>query len=461
MLNGPGPYTLFAPTESAFEGIDIEPGLLTLVFLNHVVPGQVLSANITAGLQVETLQLENITFSFPASGGIFIDTLGSQVVQPDILASNGVVHKISGSLLVPQVVQDCTPPQVDSSVAANSTTLVPASTSNNFEDVMVSLVNLVSNQQQPFETLLSLSRLARLETPLSEYSVGLTVFAPIDDAFAALPTDLMQALQTEPYRLHLQELLLYHVVSGYLASADLLSNIYILRPGGDSRTSMNMAADQVRLSSTDGVTLTVNDADVIGFDVAVATDGLVHGIDAVLLPPFMTKTVFGVLADSPDFSTLASLLIESELEDVLAGPGPFTVFAPTNDAFSAELGAAWDLDVTTLKNILNFHVVAGMYPWTEIVDGLTLTTLQGGTITFSVNSDGDTFITIPTVEGDVRSLDIAMPVYSGGRICWSVPAPTICGASDILAVNGVIHQIGGVMLPPASTASPEVMAGIP
>jgi uncharacterized surface protein with fasciclin (FAS1) repeats len=209
---------------------------------------------------------------------------------------------------------------------------------------------------------------------------------------------------------------------------------------------MNSARDQARLSSIDGVTLNVNDATVIGTNVAVAADGLIHGIDAVLFPPFMSRTIVNIISDTPSFTTLASLLIKSELEDILAGPGPFTLFAPTNDAFSADLSTAWQLDNATLKDILNFHVVAGMIPWTEMVDGLTLTTVQGGTISFSVHSWGSISIVISSVDGASRSIPVGKDYIN---------------SEFFLASNGIVHTIGGVMMPTTPTEIPEVMTATP
>lgn len=129
------------------------------------------------------------------------------------------------------------------------------------------------------------------------------------------------------------------------------------------------------------------------------------------------------LAQATDaLSTLVSAVVEAELVETLSGEGPFTVFAPTNDAFAAALEA---LDITAeellaredLGDILTFHVVAGEALSTDLSDGQELTTVQGGTLTVEITEAG---------------------VFVGGA---QVVQP------DVDASNGVVHVIDTVLLP--------------
>jgi len=132
--------------------------------------------------------------------------------------------------------------------------------------------------------------------------------------------------------------------------------------------------------------------------------------------------IVDVAVADDDLSVLVELVTLAGLTDALNGPGPFTVFAPTNDAFSesiADLDDLESLDVDVVSALLTYHVVPGTYLASDITDGLTLTTLQGETIEFGV-SDG-----VVTVNEEAIS------------------------ATDISATNGVIHKIDGVMYPRA------------
>ncbi|KAG7351623.1 fasciclin domain containing protein [Nitzschia inconspicua] len=243
-----------------------------------------------------------------------------------------------------------------------------------------------------FSTLVDLVVLAELDTALATLP-SVTVLAPTDEAFAALDPSLVEALTTPAY------------------------NFSVLSPEGLFLTTLNTAEDRVQFRSPDGQSLVLNDgaANVVVADVA-ASNGVIHAIDAVLLPSFLQETVATVIAsDTSNLSTLTSLLNQAGLVEVLSGDGPFTVFAPINEAFDV-LTELPDLD--TLTDILTYHVVAGMYPSTLIEDGLELTTVLGSTIRFSVTE-------------------------MGVMINDNVPIET----TDTVAGNGIVHKIGGIFLP--------------
>lgn len=270
-----------------------------------------------------------------------------------------------------------------------------------------------------FDTLVAAVTAADLAETLS--SPGpFTVFAPTDDAFAALPAGLVEALLLPENKDTLAKILTYHVVSGQVMAADVTD--------GDVAT---VEGQTIALSTADGVT--VNGAAVIIADVE-ASNGVIHAIDAVLLPPGVDAAAllapaeemesFGTIVDvavlNGSFETLVAAVTAADLAETLSGEGPFTVFAPTDDAFAAlpeGLVAALLLpeNKDTLVKILTYHVVSGEVFAADIADG-----------------------DVVTVEGQTVALSTADGV-------------TVNGASvliaDVPAANGVVHAIGAVLVP--------------
>ena len=172
----------------------------------------------------------------------------------------------------------------------------------------------------------------------------------------------------------------------------------------------------------------INDATVTTADIATL-NGTIHVIDKVLLPPAKdaAKSIVDIAVGDPQFSTLVAALTKAGLVDTLKGEGPFTVFAPTNDAFAKLLK---DLDVTAeqllaredLKDILLYHVVAGKVISTDLTDGMMPKTVQGSTI--EIDLTGGVMINTAKVT-----------------------------AADITASNGIIHVIDEVLIPTAVTTT--------
>lgn len=238
----------------------------------------------------------------------------------------------------------------------------------------------------------------------------LTVFAPTDDAFEMLFDQLGISGINDLTAEQLTPILLYHVVGGTVMSGDLTAG-YV--------GTVNEAAIKVDLS--DGVM--INSANVVIADLKAA-NGVIHVIDQVLLPPSM-NLVETALSYDPEFSILVQAVTKAGLGTTLAEGGPFTVFAPTNDAFVAlldELGASSldDIDVETLTQVLLYHVVEGRVFSSDLSSG-PVTTLNG---TFNVNT------------GDLTITD------ANSRVASLIPS-----LLDVQATNGVIHVIDRVILP--------------
>jgi len=281
-----------------------------------------------------------------------------------------------------------------------------------------------------FNTLAAALTATGLIDTLSNPDDQFTVFAPTDEAFAALPDGTLEALLADPDTL--TDILLYHVIGG--ASVESTTAISL---AGQSVSMAN--GDELAISLVDGALL-VNDSTVIQADV-VASNGIIHVIDAVLLPPAdqpsepavqeptveaeaPTGTILDIAQSNEDFSTLVAAVDAAGLSGALGHPGDtYTVFAPTNAAFAA-LGAdtinALLADPVALRNVLLLHVLPG-----TVVDSDTALSLVG----FDIQA------------GNGETLNLALKgdslLINGAKII----------ATDIQAVNGVIHVIDAVLLP--------------
>ncbi len=375
-LSGPGPFTVFAPTDAAFEALPMgtvdallqDPsGDLTQILLYHVLSGQVLSSDLSNGQMATTINGKDINVTID-NGTVFINN--AQVTVADIPADNGVVHVINAVLLPPR------------------TTVV---------DVVVN--------SPDHNTLEAAVIAADLATTLSGDG-PFTVFAPTDAAFEALPMGTVEALLQDPSG-DLTDILLYHVVSAEAPSSSLST--------GQTIATVNGKAITVLIENGD---VFINNARVTVADIAT-DNGIVHVIDAVLLPP--RTTVVDVIVNSPDHNTLEAAVIAAELAPTLSGDGPFTVFAPTDAAFDAlPTGTVESLlqDPTgDLAQILLYHVLGAEVLSTDLTNGQVATTLNGSDITVTIDN-GNVFINNAQVT-----------------------------VADITTDNGVVHVIDAVLLP--------------
>ncbi|HMV67423.1 MAG TPA: fasciclin domain-containing protein [Myxococcota bacterium] len=257
---------------------------------------------------------------------------------------------------------------------------------------------------------------------------GVTVFAPNNDAFedlfAALGVDGVDDLSVA----QLTAVLTYHVVAGEVDSAAAIA----VAQGAGAAASLGGSLTL----TLDGDTLKVDGASVIAADI-YASNGIIHEIDSVLLPDLID-----VITTDAQLSSLTAAVLAADgseaapnIVGTLRGAGPFTVLAPTNDAFAAMLSAngAADLGafvgavgIDTVIDVLLYHVAAGRLPSSAVVATSSFSTL-GGEVTVTVE------------DGAV--------VFNQG--VTSVPGTNDAPAEvvDILTSNGVIHKIGAVITP--------------
>jgi transforming growth factor-beta-induced protein len=386
-LQGEGPFTVFAPTDEAFEALltaigqesidDVPADVLEQILLYHVVEGAVFSEEIAAG---NVTTLEGTAIALATSGGITVN--GTNVISPfDTEASNGVIHTID-EVLVPSSVAQF----VDS-------VLEPAYFSESFTTLVAAVVkaDLVS-------TL--------LETP------NLTIFAPSNDAFTAAGIDV-SATDAET----LGDVLAYHVLTSKVLSSGL--------PG----SATTFGGDDIFFSITDDGVFINGSTEIVAVDIESGT-GVVHVLDNVLLPP--AGNVVDIAVETDNFSSLVAALTrtttegEINLVDVLNGEGPFTVIAPTNAAFQALLDSnpEWttlnDIPIGILVEVLTYHVVGARAYDVDLAGAVDanneLGTVQGQNLTFN--------LTNLTINSTVNIT-----------------------STNIHGTNGVIHVIDAVLVP--------------
>jgi len=250
-----------------------------------------------------------------------------------------------------------------------------------------------------------------------------TVFAPTDTAFAAALAALKIDKAALLARSDLADILKYHVLSGKVMSSDIA--------GSNSPVTLQGLKVLVVKAATGA---TFGGAKITGSDIE-CTNGVVHSIDAVVLPPSMN--LVQTAQATPAFSILVEAVIKAGLVDTLSGTGPFTLFAPTDTAFAAALVAlkidkAALLARSDLADILKYHVLSGKIMAADLKATQSPATVQGGKVTI-------------TCEGcEVGAVTLAV----------KFGAATVSSA-DLPCSNGVVHTIDAVVLPPAgTTASP-------
>jgi uncharacterized surface protein with fasciclin (FAS1) repeats len=396
-LQADGPFTVFAPTNAAFEAFltannfatleDVPVDVLTQVLLNHVVEGEFLSSNLSTSY-VSSLSTAgpggaNLSLYIDTSNSVTINGI-SDVVTPDVEADNGVVHIVDAVIGLPNI--------VDHAVAnAGLTELVGA---------------LTDGGNTTFTDL------------LSDDTTDFTVFAPVNDAFAAFEN---------PNGNELANILSNHVIVGTAAFSSGLSNSYI------STAGVNADGDNLSLYINTDSGVTLNGVSNVAIADIVATNGVIHAVDAVIDVP--TVVTFAV-AD-PNFSTLVSALTEltpaTDFAGILsrteAGNGDgidpdFTVFAPTNDAFDA---LAEIPEESVLTQVLLHHVVGGANVRSgDLTDGIMPATLEGDMITINLPGTGDNIADVTDGSGTTGIGIVAVDVQAG---------------------NGVIHVLNQVMIP--------------
>ena len=408
-LSGAGPFTVFAPTDDAFaklpegtvESLLTDIPALTDVLLYHVVSGGVMAADVVTLESAETVQGAEVSIAVEGDAVMVND---ARVLITDIEASNGVIHVIDTVLLPPQ--PDRT--QVRAATAAPAPTATPEP-----EPQPMTIVDIAAGDSR-FGTLVAALQAADLVETLQGEG-PFTVFAPTDDAFAKLPEGTVESLLADIPAL--ADVLLYHVVAGNVMAADVVA----------LQSAATVQGGSVAIA-VDGNSVRINDARVLITDIE-ASNGVIHVIDTVLLPPRELGTIAEIAAADGRFGTLVAALQAADLVETLNGEGPFTVFAPTDDAFAMLPEGTVDAllaDIPALTDVLLYHVVAGRVTAADVVALESALTVQGGSVAI-------------TVDGGTVMVNDAQVIIT-----------------DIEASNGVVHVIDSVLLPPTASGSTVV-----
>jgi len=255
------------------------------------------------------------------------------------------------------------------------------------------------------KTLVNLVKEAGLAETLSGPG-PFTVFAPTDKAFSLLPKDVLDKLMNDKQLL--KDVLTFHVLSGKVLSTDLKNDM----------TAETLFSNMKLRVNIYGQTIAIDGSKVILAD-KECSNGVIHVIDHVLYP-IPDKNIVQLAAGTPDFSELVYAVTQAKLGETLEG-GPFTLFAPTNEAF-AKLppGAINDLlkNQTALTAVLTYHVVPGTVYSIGLSDGQMVKTVEGKEVAVKIENES-------VMINDAKVTMANVPV-----------------------TNGVIHVIDTVLLPP-------------
>ena len=396
------PFTLFAPTNAAFENLlnflglnsiqGVDPEILATILSYHVVTeNNVRLGDLSTGLTADTFQGEVIEFNLSNGEFQVIDAsnINANIVETDIQTDNGVVHSLD-KVLLPLEILDIIDPTI-TGLALNNTEL---------------------------SSLVAALEYTGLDATLANRSSEFTVFAPNNAAFASyLAGDEITDLPVEVVR----QVLLNHVLTGSSLS-DEFETSYALTQADFGTTDNKIS---LYINTSNGVVLN-GFSNVIDPDLGAA-NGIIHVVDEVIDLP----TVVTFVSADPDFASLLDALTSpgQDFVDLLSTPSattpaPFTVFAPTNQAFEnllTELGVSniEDIDAGLLTASLSTHVVSEFNVRSaDLMDG-TITTLGSDLIVNTSNA------TLTDARGRLSSIL----------------------SFDIQVSNGVIHAIDTVLLP--------------
>ena len=494
-LSGPGPFTLFAPTDAAITALATSlgtdaTGILALpnladILTYHAVADSVVSGDLMEGATATTIFGADVTFSL--MGGAMVND--ANIGPADIIADNGVVHVIDAVLLT----FGCTDENAcnydafalvdDGSCGDAVGAMCDDGDENTVNDMVTAgcgcagipatVVDIVVNS--PDHTVLET---AVVTAGLVETLSGegpFTVFAPTDAAFTALLEALGVTADDLLSLAELTQILTYHVAGVNALSTDLTD--------GQMVTTVN--GQDVTISIMDGTVMINGTATVTVADLE-AGNGVVHVIDAVLVPAVITgctdamacnfspvandddmscelpgdmcddenwltendtlnadcecvgediqfATVVDIVVASPIHELLEAAVLAADLAGALSEGDSLTVFAPTDDAIGAlvtalEITAEDLLALPNLAEILQYHVVGAVALSTDLSDGQEIPTLQGANVNITINTD--------TV-----MVNDAMVIVA-----------------DLMADNGVVHVIDAVLLPPTPDSIDEAVA---
>tara|TARA_B100000524_G_scaffold109228_1_gene52911 strand:+ start:2250 stop:3821 length:1572 start_codon:yes stop_codon:yes gene_type:complete len=380
-------FTVFAPTNASFDALATALG----TDLNGILALPNLSDVLTYHVLGVAVPAANVT------NGAIVDAVSTTNTLKLTKTAGGSVYANQAMVVGADLTADNGVVHSVDAVLLPYETVVDVAIDNGFNALATAVITA--------------ELMPALTEPLAQY----TVFAPTDQAFENLADavgisieDLFTPESIAPEEL--AQVLIYHVLGSEVLAADVTNGAIV-----NSLSQIN----DLKLTVKSSGEAFVNQAQITATDIT-CDNGVVHVLDGVLLP---NETVVDVAIDN-GFSTLATAVITAELMPALTDPYTlYTVFAPTNDAFDA-LATALDTDLAgilalpNLAEVLLYHVVGAPVTSDMLVDG-PVATLNGSDITVDL---------------------------SNGVMINDATVTT----ADVLADNGVVHIIDGVLLPPSA-----------
>jgi transforming growth factor-beta-induced protein len=367
-LKGDGPFTVFAPTDDAFESLLADLGIsaedllanpdLKNILLYHVLSGSVEAADVLAlddGTMVETLNGQSLEVTF-MGGSVYVDE--AKVATTDIMASNGVIHVID------KVIMPVTAVRIETADAK-----------------------------------------ALIDGGSVDYIIDVRGASAYNEAHVPDALNIPGPMASDNF--------LAGVESNGISEEDEILIYCMVQPAAEA------AADALFGAGYTNVTIMLK--------------GISGWQDAGYPVATTLKDIVDTAVSNGSFNTLAAALTKANLIETLKGPGPFTVFAPTDDAFAAllsNLGITADqlLANPELGNILLYHVVPGKVMAADVL------ALPNGTMVETANGKS---LKVTFMDGSVY--------VDGAKVL----------ATDVMATNGVIHVIDAVILPQAEPAEAQ------
>ena len=420
-LGSDGNFTVFAPTNEAFEALlgvvgqsdleDIPESVIERILKYHVISGAALmSADLSDGQEAGTLLSadDKITVGI---NSMSVNINNATVTGANIEASNGIIHIIDAVLV----------PEQELSIV--NTIVEPAYFSKDFSILTAAVVK------------------AELLGTLIDKEANFTLFAPNDAAFASAGITSLDGLSKED----LTPILTYHVIDGEVFGDGLPpTGSAVTSLGGDFYLSINSAGAYI--NGTSMVTNATLAGEALDYD-----NGVVHTIDRTLVPASDNIVNIAVSAsqasEGAEFGQLVAALTAVEndgstdaLVTILSGDGPFTVFAPTDAAFQSLYSTAGVADfaglvdaigIATIETVLKYHVLGLRIFSADIPNAL------GGNSSIELTSVAEASFTL---NSDLTISD------SDAALSLGTPDAAIID-TDIFATNGVIHVIDEVILP--------------
>ena len=268
-----------------------------------------------------------------------------------------------------------------------------------------------------FQTLVAAAKAAGLVETLKGKG-PYTVLAPTDEAFEKLPKGTVETLLKTENRDKLKQILMYHVISGNVKSTDVVK----------LTEAASAMGDKIKIA-VDGKEVMFNESKLVKADIA-CTNGVIHVIDKVLIPGQDSGTQTSKKSDiietamgAEKFQTLVAAIKAAGLVDALKGEGPFTVFAPTDDAFKKIPAEKLEMllkpeNKKKLQSILMLHVVSGEVRAADVVKLEKAKTVNGTEVKIEITDKKEVMI-------------------NGAKVI----------KTDIECGNGVIHVIDTVIMP--------------